>query len=122
MSDEGTPTVGTPHAPDRPSEAVAKAEIKAPSRGNRKLEALLEAANSDDQLKAWWHAAAVNANRLGMSDHSWVHIQIVLNIGLRLFRLLSKRGVEPSVVADHKMSNRDAEVVIAAGALLHCVG
>ena len=28
-----------------------------------------------------------------MSDHSWVHIQIVLNIGLRLARLLFRRGV-----------------------------
>jgi uncharacterized protein len=108
--------------PDRPSEAVAKAEIKVPTRGNRKLEALLDAANSDDQLKAWWHAAAVNAGRLGMSDHSWVHIQIVVNIALRLFRLLNRRGVEPSISTGHGMSPRDAEVVIAAGALLHCVG
>ena len=35
-----------------------------------------------------------------MSDHSWVHIQIVANIALRLFRLLNRRGVEPDVVAD----------------------
>jgi uncharacterized protein len=96
--------------------------MRAPTRGNQRLEQLLEAANADEQLKAWWHASAVNAHRLGMSDHSWVHIQIVLNIALRLFRLLSRRGVEASVVADHKLGRRDAEVVIAAGALLHCVG
>ena len=67
--------------------------------------------------------AAVNASRrLGMSDHSWVHIQIVLNIGLRLARLLFRRGVIPSVTADYGMSERDAEVVIAAGCLFHCVG
>ena len=57
-----------------------------------------------------------------MSDHSWVHIQIVLNIGLRLARLLFRRGVTPSVVADYAMTERDAEVVIAAACLLHCVG
>ena len=57
-----------------------------------------------------------------MSDHSWVHIQIVLNIALRLARLLFRRGVVPSVVADYGMAERDAEVVIAAGCLLHCVG
>jgi uncharacterized protein len=96
--------------------------VRAPTRGNRPLERLLEAANADEQLKAWWHAAAVNADRLGMSDHSWVHIQIVVNIALRMFRLLTKRGVEPSIVAHHALKNRDAEVVIAAGALLHCVG
>jgi metal-dependent HD superfamily phosphatase/phosphodiesterase len=96
--------------------------IRAPTRGNRKLEALLEAANSDSQLKAWWHTQHVTANRLGMSDHSWVHVQIVVNIGLRLVRLLHRRGVEPAMVAEHGMKLRDAEVVIAAGCLLHDVG
>ena len=34
-------------------------EIGVPTRGNQKLEALLAAANADDQLKAWWHVAHV---------------------------------------------------------------
>jgi metal-dependent HD superfamily phosphatase/phosphodiesterase len=66
--------------------------------------------------------AQVNADRLGMSDHSWVHIQIVVNIALRMLRLLVRRGVSPAVVADYGMDPRDAEVVVAAAALLHCVG
>ncbi len=37
--------------------------------------------------------AGVNAQRLRMTDHSWVHIQIVTNIALRLARLLFRRGV-----------------------------
>jgi metal-dependent HD superfamily phosphatase/phosphodiesterase len=57
-----------------------------------------------------------------MSDHSWVHVQVVLNIALRLFRLLVKRGVEPAMVTDHLMRDRDAEVVVAAGCLLHDTG
>jgi uncharacterized protein len=106
-----------------PREAIADVRIRVPTRGNRKLEALIAAVNADDQVKAWWHMSAVNATRrLGMSDHSWVHVQIVLNIALRLSRLLFRRGVEPSVVVDHGMSERDAEVVIAAAALFHCVG
>ncbi len=64
----------------------------------------------------------VNANRLGMSDHSWVHIQIVSNIALRLFRLLHRRGIEPVMVTEHLMRAHDAEVVILAGALMHDVG
>src|SRR5579871_3620072 len=97
--------------------------IRAPTRGNRRLERFLESVNADNQVKAWWHVSAVNASRrLGMSDHSWVHLQIVLNIGLRLARLLFRRGVVPSVVADYGMTDRDAEVVVAAGCLLHCVG
>ncbi len=106
-----------------PREVVAEMRVRVPTRGNRRLERLLEAVNSDDQVKAWWHVSAVNATRrLGMSDHSWVHIQIVVNIGLRLARLLFRRGVVPAVVADYGMTERDAEVVIAAGCLFHCVG
>ena len=106
-----------------PREALAEMRIRVPSRGNRKLERLLEAVNADDQVKAWWHVSAINATRrLGMSDHSWVHVQVVCNIALRLSRLLFRRGVVPGVVADYGMTERDAEVVIVAGALFHCVG
>ena len=101
---------------------MESARISAPTRGNRRLEALLEAANEDGQLKAWWHAQQVNADRLGMSDHSWVHIQIVVNIALRLLRLLERSGVQPSIVTDHGMRQRDAEVVVTAAALLHDSG
>jgi uncharacterized protein len=112
-----------PGPPIPPREALAAVRVRAPTRGNHRLESLLEAVNADEQVKAWWHVSAVNATRrLGMSDHSWVHIQIVLNIGLRLARLLFRRGVTPSVVADYAMTERDAEVVIAAGCLMHCVG
>ena len=97
-------------------------EIRAPTRGNRKLEALLGAANGDRRLHAWWYMQQVTAERQGMSDHSWVHIQIVLNIALRLFRLLSRAGVEPAMVGQHSMGRRDAEVVIAAGCLFHDTG
>jgi uncharacterized protein len=105
-----------------PREAIAEAQVRAPTRGNRKLESFLNAVNADERVPAWWYMAQVNAERLGMSDHSWVHVQIVLNISLRLLRLLVKAGVEPAMVADHGMRDRDAEVVVAGGALLHDVG
>jgi metal-dependent HD superfamily phosphatase/phosphodiesterase len=113
-----------PDGPRRkpPKEAIAEARVRAPTRGNRRLEGFLEAVNEDEQVRAWWYMAQVHAERLGMSDHSWVHTQIVLNIGLRLLRLLVKAGVEPAVVADHGMTARDAEVVVAGGALFHDVG
>ena len=97
-------------------------EIRAPSRGNRRLEALFAAAGSDVRLHAWWYMQQVTANRRDMSDHSWVHIQIVVNIALRLFRLLHRAGVEPAMVTEHDMRARDAEVVIAAACLLHDTG
>jgi uncharacterized protein len=104
------------------SEAVAKAQVHAPTRGNRKLEKFLEAVNADERVRAWWYMAQITSERLGMSDHSWVHVQVVLNIALRLLRLLVKGGIEPAMVTDHGMRDRDAEVVVAGGALLHDVG
>ncbi|MEX1141343.1 MAG: HD domain-containing protein [Thermoleophilaceae bacterium] len=118
MTEPETPASG----PIRPVEAVGDVAVHAPLRGNRRLEALLEAANADDRVKAWWHMQQVLADRLGMSDHSWVHVQVVLNVALRLFRLLVKRGVEPAMVTDHLMRDRDAEVVIAGACLLHDTG
>ena len=109
--------------PISPREAIAEMRVRAPTRGNRRLERLLDAVNADPHMKVLWHVSAVNATRrLGMTDHSWVHVQIVLNIGLRMARLLFRRGITPSVTADYGMNDHDAEVVIAAGCLFHCVG
>jgi metal-dependent HD superfamily phosphatase/phosphodiesterase len=105
-----------------PTEVIEAARVRAPTRGNRKLDSLLEAVNGDAEVRGWWHMAQVNSERLGMSDHSWVHVQIVLNIALRLLRLLVKSGIEPAMVSDHGMRDRDAEVVVASGALFHDVG
>src|ERR1044072_385705 len=123
MSEERVPTPD-PQGPTRkpPKEAIAEAKVRAPTRGNKKLESFLAAVNEDGQVRAWWYMAQVHAERLGMSDPSGVHTQIVLNIALRLLRLLVKAGVEPAVVADHGMKAREAEVVVAGGALLHDVG
>jgi metal-dependent HD superfamily phosphatase/phosphodiesterase len=66
-----------------PTQAAAHMRIRVPTRANRKLAALLERVNEDNQLKAWWHVSNVNAvKRLEINDHSWVHIQIVANIAL----------------------------------------
>ena len=105
-----------------PAEAIEAAHVRVPTRGNRRLEALLEGVNNDAEVRTWWHLAQVQSERLGMSDHSWVHVQVVINIALRVLRLLVKGGVRPAMVSDHGMRDRDAEVVVAAGALLHDVG
>jgi uncharacterized protein len=120
-ADGATPT-GPGERGRRPAEVIQAARVSVPTRGNRRLEALLEGVNADAEVRSWWHMAQVQSERLGMSDHSWVHVQIVLNIALRLLRLLVKGGLQPAMVADHGMRDRDAEVVVAAGALLHDVG
>src|SRR5213595_2175286 len=106
-----------------PAQAVAQMRINVPARGNRKLRTVIERANADLQLKGWWHAANVNAvARMEINDHSWVHVQIVANIALKLLRQLTKHGVEPAMVRDYSMTSDDAEVVVTLGALLHCIG
>src|SRR5690242_1658527 len=106
-----------------PAQAVSQMRINVPVRGNRKLRRILERVNEDAQLKGWWHVANINAVvRLQINDHSWVHIQIVSNIALKLLRQLTKHHVEPTVVRDYGYENDDAEVVVLLGALLHCVG
>ena len=106
-----------------PAEAVKQMKINVPVRGNRKLRRLLERVNDDTQLKGWWHASNVNAVvRMQINDHSWVHIQIVANVALKLLRQLTKHHIEPSVVRDYGYDNDDAEMVVLLGALTHCIG
>lgn len=104
-------------------EFIDEARVNVPTRGNRTLEAVLERVNADDELKSWWHIANLNAvARLQMNDHSWVHMQIVTNIGLKLMRLLFRAGVMPAMSTDYGMSRKDAEVVVVLGCLLHDIG
>jgi uncharacterized protein len=122
--------IGQPISPEAeretgltPSQATAQMRINVPTRGNRKLRTLIGRVNEDAQLKAWWHVANVNATaRLEINDHSWVHIQIVANIALKLLRQLTKHGIQPAMVADYGLEPNDAEVVVTLEALLHCIG
>jgi len=106
-----------------PGEAAAAMHLRVPARGNRKLRKLLETVGTDDQIKGWWHVANVNAVlRLEINDHSWVHIQIVTNIALKMLRQLTKNGVQPSLVSDYRLTVEDSEVVVVLAALLHDIG
>src|SRR5262245_2104665 len=106
-----------------PSEAITPMHLRVPARGNRKPRRVLERVNADEQLKAWWHVSNVNAVlRLQINDHSWVHVQIVANIALRLLRLLVKHGVQPSLQQDYRMRVDDSEIVVVLASLLHDVG
>ena len=105
------------------AEAVERMRLRVPARGNKKLRTIVERVNRDKELKAYWHASNVNAVvRMQINDHSWVHIQIVANIALKLLRQLTKHGVEPGIVTDFGLEREDAEVVVTLGALTHCIG
>jgi metal-dependent HD superfamily phosphatase/phosphodiesterase len=106
-----------------PTEAIAAMHLRVPPRGNRKLRKLLERMGDDAQIKAWWHVANVNAvGRLEINDHSWVHVQIVANIALKLLRQLTKHGVQPSMVKDYRLTANESEVVVVLASLLHDIG
>jgi uncharacterized protein len=106
-----------------PTEAIAAMHLRVPPRGNRKLRKLLEKMGDDAQIKAWWHVANVNAVvRLEINDHSWVHVQIVANIALKLLRQLTKHGVQPSLVKDYRLTANESEIVVVLAALLHDIG
>jgi metal-dependent HD superfamily phosphatase/phosphodiesterase len=105
------------------AESQHRVLIQVPARHNPTLRAIIDRVNQDDDLYTTWRCANVNAvDRLGMSDHGPVHVQIVANIGLRLLRLLVSRDVVPSIVEYHEMTPNDAEVVVVLACLLHDVG
>jgi metal-dependent HD superfamily phosphatase/phosphodiesterase len=94
-----------------------------PDRHNPKLQKIMERVNEDDDLYALWTAANVNAvERLEMTDHGPVHVKIVMNMAVRMLRLLGDAGVEPGIVKHYQMAVQDAEVVVALASLLHDIG
>lgn len=98
-------------------------EIAVPVRHNPKLQRILELVNADEDLYGLWIAANVNAvERLGMTDHGPVHVKIVMNMAVRMLRLLVDAGVRPGAVENYGMDSTDAEVIVALAALLHDVG
>jgi metal-dependent HD superfamily phosphatase/phosphodiesterase len=123
MTDDGSEGKATPANPG-PSlgERLEAVRFNVPTRGNRRLERFVKHASADPQIRAWWHLQQVGSERLGMSDHSWVHIQIVANIALRMLRLAYRSGIEPAMVTDHGMGEEDSEIVVTAGAMLHDAG
>ena len=97
--------------------------IRIPARHNPRLLQIIDRINGDDELYTLWQVMNVNAvQRLGMSDHGPVHLQIVSNIALRLLRLLVEHNVEPSVVTHHHLPVEDAEVIVTLASLLHDIG
>lgn len=97
--------------------------FEVPTRHNAKLSQLVDRINADQELLQLWKCANINAvDRCGISDHGEVHIRIVANAALRLMRLLSEAGVEPSSVAHHGLAAEDAEIIVVLGACLHDLG
>lgn len=113
-------------APEKPSPAERfedRVQIHVPSRHNPRLSRIVERVNESDEMYALWVAQNVTAmDRLHMSDHGPVHMQIVANSALKLLRLLADAGIQPGVVRDYGLEQEDAEVAVVLAALFHDVG
>lgn len=119
-------TVPAPILPDAPPGAAPLTPhemISLPVRHNPTLQRVLQAVNADTDLHAIWRCQNVTAvDRLGMTDHGPVHMQIVANSALRLLRLLLKRAIVAAAVSQHQLTDDDAEVIVVLAALLHDSG
>jgi hypothetical protein len=91
---------GIPDAPPRSitERLEPRLEMRLPVGENTRLQQALDWVNANDDLYGLWIASNVTAiERLGMTDHGPVHVKIVMNLAVRLLRLLVKGGVEPAV-------------------------
>ena len=111
------------------AEAAAndKPRIRLPLRHSPKLQQVIDRVNTDEELFSLWLAQNVNAvDRLGMSDHGPVHMNIVANIALRLARLLNDEKVDYSLIKDYGdtfgFNFEDVQIVVVLAALMHDVG
>jgi uncharacterized protein len=107
----------------QPKKSPLPINIHVPLIGNELLEKALENINEDVEIKTLWKVINVNAiDRLGMSDHGPVHVQIVANTALRLTRILSKNNVEMSITKYFGLPNKYAELVVLLASLFHDFG
>ena len=114
LEGEAPPAAGPGQRGLTPAEGIERAHVKAPTRGNRRLEALIDGINADPEVGGWWHMAQVNrsASRCRTTPGSTSRS---CSTSPSACCALVKAGVEPVMVADHAMRDRDAEVVVAAG-------
>lgn len=94
-----------------------------PAKNNKVLQEAIEIIKNSEEINTLWRVANVTAiNRLNMTDHGPVHVQIVANSALRMARLLSESGVILSIEKDYELSNDYAELVVVLASLFHDLG
>lgn len=97
--------------------------INIPAKNNPLLQQALERINAHTELKTIWKVVNVNAmDRLSMSDHGPIHVQIVANSSLRIARILIKNDVLLSVCSGYGFGIEYAELVVVLAGLLHDLG
>jgi len=106
-----------------PKKTPQPKKIHVPIAGNELLEKALESINNNVEVITLWKVININAiDRLGMSDHGPVHVQIIANIALRLTRILLKHDLEMSITKYFGLSEQYAELVVLLASLFHDLG
>lgn len=94
-----------------------------PFHANQKLERVIKNILADKKLQTFWKCSNVMAiERMGFNDHGPTHVKIVANLALKLLRILTEYGVQPSIMKNYGMKNEDAEVVVVLGSIFHDLG
>lgn len=103
--------------------SVDQIKIEVPIENNKILKGVVDVVNQNVELKTLWKITNINAiDRLGYTDHGHTHFQIVANDGLKIARILKRKGVVMSIVDDFGLTNDHAEVVIFLACILHDLG
>lgn len=93
--------------------------LNVPTGKNQVLRILKDRVEKDLELATLWKCSNVIAvNRLGYSDHGKKHVEIMANSALRILRLISESGVQPSCIRDYGLTYEDAEAIVFMGACL----
>lgn len=100
-----------------------KYSLKIKYKQNKKLEQVTNFIENDEEIQTLWRCCNVMAiDRQNLSDHGPTHMRLVANRALKIFRILNKNGIEPSIKKNYNMTVEDAEVVILLGSVLHDLG
>jgi metal-dependent HD superfamily phosphatase/phosphodiesterase len=102
---------------------MMKFSFNIPTRGNEKLEKILNFVETDIELATLWRCSNVMAvDRQRLNDHGPIHVKIVANRALKILRMLVSQNITPNVVEDYKMDFHDAEIIIFLASVLHDLG
>lgn len=98
-------------------------KLNVPTKGNQKLEKLLDRIKASKTLETYYECSNIMAvDRLGYTDHGAIHVAIVSNIALKLLRNLIDAGMKTGIEKDYSMTKEDAEVVVVLASVLHDIG
>lgn len=79
--------------------------------------------SSDEEIHIWQELAnTVSIRRLGFNDHGPVHMRKVAINSMKMFNILIKAGIQPSIVKEETGSEEDSRIAVLLAAFLHDIG